>query len=68
MSNTAVHLPDLMTPIQAAAYLGFSIRTLKKWRLKHQGPAPVRIGQSTVRYRKETVDAWLAARESASAA
>lgn len=56
----------LMRPPEAATYLGYSPKTLEKWRKNGEGPAFVRIG-SRVRYRKEALDAWIAAREVATA-
>lgn len=53
----------LMNQDQAAALLGVSPRTLEQWRLKGGGPAFVRMSHRCVRYRRETLDAWLVARE-----
>jgi hypothetical protein len=36
--------------------------TLRLWRLKGKGPKYLKIGHK-VRYRRETVEAWLAAQE-----
>jgi excisionase family DNA binding protein len=52
----------LLRSREAAAHLGFSVDTLKHWRKHGGGPAFVRIG-TRVRYRKEALDAWIAARE-----
>lgn len=60
--------PRLLTTAQAAAYLGIKQKTFENWRTQKRGPAHVRLGHRTVRYRRETLDAWLAARESITAA
>jgi predicted DNA-binding transcriptional regulator AlpA len=36
----------------AAKYLGISARTLEGWRLRHKGPAYIRIGGRSVKYLK----------------
>lgn len=48
---------------QAAEYLGVSTKTLKRWRSNGTGPAFSRLSRSRVRYRKSSLDAWLASRE-----
>lgn len=55
----------LLDAAQAAAYLGMSTKTLKKWRSKGTGPAYSRISHShsRVRYRKSALDAWVVAHE-----
>lgn len=55
--------PALLTQEQAAAFLGLSPRTLEAWRRTSHGPAFVRIGPRRVRYRQETIQAWLTAQE-----
>jgi predicted DNA-binding transcriptional regulator AlpA len=48
----------------AAVYLGVSPQLLEKWRCysPDQGPRFVRIGARAVRYRRQDLDAFLAAR------
>jgi excisionase family DNA binding protein len=54
--------PDLLTPEQAAQYLGVSTATLAIWRCKKRYPLPyVKIG-GLVRYRKPELDAFIASR------
>lgn len=57
-------LPDLMTRPQLAEYLGISVVTLAQWAVAKKGPPVTKIGQS-VRYRRETVSAWLEANTAA---
>ena len=54
-------LTGLMTADEVADHLQIDIRTLQ--RLVHEGavPAPLRIGGRIPRWRREDVDAWLAA-------
>ena len=49
----------LMTIRELSAMLGVPIDTLYGWRHRGLGPAGYRIGRH-VRYRRETVEAWLA--------
>lgn len=46
----------------AAAYIGYEVNTLRKWRLKGIGPASFRVG-GKVAYRIAVLDAWLAEQE-----
>jgi len=60
-TSTAV-LDSLITPATLADRLGLTQRTLSEKRITGTGPAFVRIGKS-VRYRPESVDAWLLGQE-----
>lgn len=55
---------DVLTPAEAAAYIGVGARTLQSWRSKGQGPRFVRIGfgQGRIRYLQAELDAWLGRR------
>lgn len=44
---------------QVADRLGMSVNTIRKWRHKGEGPRAFKVGTS-VRWRPEDVDAWLA--------
>ena len=44
--------------VQAAEYVGHSVKTLRKMRLEHRGPAYLKLGRS-VRYLQADLDAWL---------
>jgi predicted DNA-binding transcriptional regulator AlpA len=60
-TSTAL-LDSLITPATLADRLGLTQRTLSEKRITGTGPAYVRIGKS-VRYRPESIDAWLLAQE-----
>lgn len=55
----------LLTTTDAADYLGYSERSLRKSRSKgqrlsgHPTPTFVRIGTKTIRYKKEDLDQWI---------
>ena len=51
-----------LTTGEAARYLGLSERTLKRYRVTGDGPVFHRFG-ARVRYKREHLDAWAAARE-----
>lgn len=54
------HHPVLYYDSEAlAAHLGFSAKTLKRWRAEGYGPPYIKIG-ALVRYSVEAVDKWLA--------
>jgi hypothetical protein len=60
----ADHLPELMTPAQAAAWLQVAVRTLEDWRAANVGPPFSKVRQ-TIRYRRTALEAWIAAQEQA---
>ena len=53
---------ELLSAQDAAALLGISPRTLRRWRQMREGPPWVPIGRKVV-YRVQAVRAWLAGRE-----
>ena len=58
MSNS-VSSPILLTEKEAGKILGFSIRTLQKWRIEGQGPHFIRVSARAIRYRREDLDRWI---------
>ena len=55
-------LPVLLTETEAAKLIGFSIRTVQKWRMQGRGPKFVKVSSRAIRYRREDVDAWIESR------
>ena len=51
---------------EAASYLDVAVDTMYQWRTKGIGPAALKIG-NRVKYRRETLDAWIADQEQAEA-
>jgi predicted DNA-binding transcriptional regulator AlpA len=49
---------ELMAEAEAADLLGKKVQTLRKWAVRGQGPARIKIGK-TVRYRMADLQAWL---------
>lgn len=47
-----------LTEIEVAKRLDVSTRTIQQWRRAGIGPAFIRIGQNTIRYREEDVIAY----------
>ena len=54
-------LDSLLSDYDLAQLTGFSVHTIRRWRLLKQGPRYIKIG-SSVRYRPEDVTAWLESR------
>lgn len=48
----------LLTSLQAAQYLGLTVRTLKVWRHYKKGPPFLRLGTCAVRYELDSIRAW----------
>jgi hypothetical protein len=54
----------LLNTVQAAAYLGRSVSTMRNWRVQGYGPAFVKVGRgkkAPVGYTQEDLDAYIAA-------
>ena len=54
--------PMLLTEKEAAKILGFSIRTLQKWRTQGAGPCFVRVSARAIRYRRADLEQWIEGR------
>ncbi len=55
-------IDHLLTPQQAADYLGLKISALARWRMAGGGPKYVKINARARRYRKTDLEAWVEAR------
>lgn len=61
MTNTPSSPDDLLTPAEVCEILRVPNTRLQDWRLvEGRGPAFIRLGKRTVRYRRSAVDAFLA--------
>jgi len=62
-AQAAKPTPDdtvLLTPAEAARRLGVKERVLERWRSTGDGPAYVRLGGKTLRYRASDLEAFIA--------
>ena len=57
-------LTDYLTPAELAGELGISGRTLERWNRLGECPPRTRLGKKVL-YKRESVQAWLVAREQA---
>lgn len=52
---------ELFNPVEAARFLGLSVRTLALWRKKNRGPAFIRLGRrGQIRYLRSDLANFLA--------
>ena len=60
LQNTVSSLDPfkLLTEREAADFLGYSVRTLQKWRITGNGPIYVRVSNRSVRYRRKELMDW----------
>src|SRR5579875_987430 len=61
-SAAATVAPRLLTPADVAEMLGVSPRTLERWRMTGEGPEYLSLTRQTIRYRREAVAGFVAAR------
>ena len=54
------HPAPLLDERELAARLGLSLSTLRNWRVARRGPAYVKVGMRSVRYRLADVEQFLA--------
>lgn len=54
---------DVLTTAEAAEYLGVCVAYLESARVKGGGPRYAKISPRIVRYRRTTLDEWVASRE-----
>jgi len=52
---------QLINEFELAEQLGFSVGTVRRWRLFARGPRFIKVGGTAVRYARADVEAWLAA-------
>jgi len=52
-------LDELLTTADVAGRLGVPPRTLEQWRYLGRGPAYIKVGNKSVRYRQSDIDAFL---------
>lgn len=44
--------------VEAASFLGYSVRALQGWRVKGGGPKFVKVSQRSIRYRRRDLIQW----------
>jgi predicted DNA-binding transcriptional regulator AlpA len=57
-------IPELLTAVQAAEYLGIGQRTLARWSADGKAPRPLKLTpgrRGALRYRRADLAAWIAA-------
>lgn len=53
---------NVLTPQQAARYVGVSEAALRLWRSRGCGPRYFKAGEKLIRYRRSDLDAWIESR------
>jgi len=61
-SQPATPAAQLLTPDQAAAYMGLAVATLQRQRTEGTGPRFIKLGKRRVAYREADLLAWLEGR------
>lgn len=59
MESVPTHLVQLLNEHAVAKLLGVSVATVRRWRLLRQGPAFIRVGAASVRYRPEDLAGYI---------
>jgi predicted DNA-binding transcriptional regulator AlpA len=60
--NTPIDSLNVLTPPQAARYVGVSEAVLRLWRSRGSGPRHFKAGPKLIRYRRCDLDAWIESR------
>lgn len=60
--TTQYHPDQLLNEHDAAELLGYSVRTLQKWRVVGGGPKFVKVSARSIRYRVKDLLDWIAER------
>lgn len=53
------YLDRLINEVEAADYLGYSIRALQNWRVRGGGPLFIKVSARSIRYRRRDLMAWI---------
>ena len=56
------YLDRLITEVEAAEFLGYTVRALQNWRVRGGGPAFIRVSARSIRYRRRDLIAWTESR------
>ena len=60
-STDSLNPADLLDENEGAEKLSVAVQTLRNWRWRGEGPAYVKVGKRTVRYRRGDLDAFIEA-------
>lgn len=52
------HLDRLIGEIEAASFIGYTVRALQNWRVRGGGPRFVKVSARSIRYRRRDLIAW----------
>ena len=58
-SNISYESESLLTEVQAARLLNFSVKALQAWRCRGGGPVFIKLSARAVRYRRSDLAAWV---------
>lgn len=57
-SSDRDHLDRLINEVEAADFLGYTVRALQNWRVRGGGPRFVKVSSRSIRYRRRDLIAW----------
>ena len=60
------YLDQLINEVEAAKFLGYSVRALQNWRVRGGGPSYVKVSARSVRYRRRELISWSESRRQTS--
>jgi predicted DNA-binding transcriptional regulator AlpA len=56
--DNADRLDQLLNETHASGLIGFSVNTLRNWRVSGKGPQFVKISKRAIRYRRRDLNSW----------
>ncbi|MCC4242757.1 helix-turn-helix transcriptional regulator [Thalassospira povalilytica] len=52
------YFDTLINEVEAAKFLGYTVRALQNWRVRGGGPVFIKVSARSVRYRRRDLIAW----------
>jgi hypothetical protein len=58
LKDNPAYYDGLINEVEAAKFLGYTVRALQNWRVRGGGPVFIKVSARSVRYRRRDLIAW----------